>query len=54
MGRGISLLRVYKTWEEQRVFDKEDRCIIADEIPDTLLGIELYGESTRISEKANQ
>lgn len=54
MSRGISLLRVYETWEEQRVFDKEDRRIVADEIPDTLLSIELYGESTRISEKSKR
>lgn len=51
MSRRISLLRVYETWEEERVLDKEDRCIIAHKIPDALLSVEFYGESTWISKK---
>lgn len=50
MGRGISLLRVYETREKERVLDEENRRVVTDEIPDTLLGVELHGESTRISE----
>lgn len=54
MSRWISLLRVYETWEEERILDKEDRRIVAHEIPDTLLGVEFYGESTWISKNKKQ
>jgi len=39
---------MYETREEEGIFNKEDRRIVAHEIPDTLLSVEFYGKSTWI------
>lgn len=50
MRRGISLLRVYETREEQGILDEENGRVVADEIPDTLFGVELHRKATWIPE----
>lgn len=46
---GVSLLSVNKVRELGRVPQKEDGCVVGDQIPVTILGLELYRESTRVS-----
>lgn len=50
MRRGISLLRVYKTREKEGILDEENGRVVADEVPDTLFGVELYSKTAWISE----
>jgi len=38
-----------ETWEQNRIANEEDRRIVSDTIPDTIVGVELDGESTRIA-----
>lgn len=45
----ISFLRVDKAGEEYRVLDEEDRCVVAHQIPDTILGVEFDRKTTWIS-----
>jgi hypothetical protein len=39
----------YEVRELSRVPQKEDRCVVGDNIPVALFGPELHGESTRIT-----
>lgn len=49
MGLWITFLGVDEAREENRVTDEEDGRVVADDIPDTVIGVELDGESTRIA-----
>ena len=49
MGLWVSLLSVDETWKENRVTDKENGSIVANQIPVAFLSVEFDSKSTRIS-----
>lgn len=49
MSLWVSLLCVNEAREENRVADKEDGRVIADQIPDALVGVELHCEAPGIA-----
>lgn len=50
VGGRVALLGVDEAREEDRVADEEDRRVVADQIPDSVLGVELDGESARVAD----
>src|SRR5262245_675498 len=48
-GARIALDSMVQIREAQRVTEEEDRRVVADKVPVTLLGVELYRESTDIA-----
>lgn len=49
VGLGVSLLRVDERWEEDRVTDEEDRRVVADQVPDSIVSVKLDSETSGIS-----
>ena len=45
----ISLLRVNKVAELQRIADKEDRSVVANHVPVAFFGVKLQRETARIA-----
>ena len=45
----VPLLRVDEAREQDRVPDEEDGRVVADQVPVTLLRVELEGEASRVS-----
>lgn len=50
----ISFLRVDEAREEHRVANEEDRRIVADQIPDSVLSVEFGCETTRITKSVGR
>ena len=50
LGIWLRLDCVDDVWEFDRVLDEEDRYIVANNIPITLISVELHGEATDISD----
>lgn len=50
----ISFLRVDEAWEEHRVANEEDWRIVADQIPNSVLGVEFGCETTRIAKSVSR
>lgn len=48
---GIPLLRVDEAREEDRVANEEDRRVVANQVPDALVGVEFQGEAARIARR---
>src|SRR5438132_7766435 len=49
IGLGVALLRANKVGEFVRISDEEDRGIVADQVPITLLGVELHRKAAHVA-----
>lgn len=54
MSARVPLLRVNETGEQERVTNKKNRCVIAHNIPITLLSVELHSETTRVTDSISR
>ena len=49
MGLRITLLGVDETREQNGITNEEDGCVVANQIPNAIIGVELHGEAARIA-----
>ena len=49
VGCRVSFLGVDKTWEKYGISNEKDWCIISDQIPIALFGVEFHSKSTRVT-----
>jgi hypothetical protein len=45
----VSLLRVDEAWEENGIANEEDWRIVAHNVPDAIIGVELHGKASGIA-----
>lgn len=50
----VTLLRVNKVRELQRVANEEDWCVVANHVPVTFLGVKFERESTRVTRRVGE
>jgi hypothetical protein len=49
MSLRVALLSMKKTWEKKRIPDEENRGVIPNQVPVSILSVKFYSEAPRVS-----